>query len=74
MDRSAIMRHLLSDETDPFNRQRLTPDMLVPQVSFFWLYFCLICAGVSIYIYVCKYVRAHKCACTYTSTHTHIQT
>ena len=32
MDRSSIMRHLLSDETDPFNRKHLTPDMLVPQV------------------------------------------
>mmetsp|Transcript_44964 Transcript_44964/g.91773 ORF Transcript_44964/g.91773 Transcript_44964/m.91773 type:complete len:968 (-) Transcript_44964:349-3252(-) len=30
MDRSTISRHLLSDETDPFNRQRLTPDMLQP--------------------------------------------
>lgn len=27
-DRSSISRHLLSDETDPFNRQRLTADML----------------------------------------------
>ena len=33
MDRTSIMRHLLSDETDPFNRKRLTTDMLVPQVS-----------------------------------------
>ena len=32
MDRTHIMRHLLSDGTDPFNRKRLTPDMLVPQV------------------------------------------
>ena len=32
MDRSSIMRHLLSDETDPFNRKHLTPDMLVPEV------------------------------------------
>jgi hypothetical protein len=32
MDRTSIMRHLLSDETDPFNRKRLTTDMLVPQV------------------------------------------
>mmetsp|Transcript_1783 Transcript_1783/g.3729 ORF Transcript_1783/g.3729 Transcript_1783/m.3729 type:complete len:192 (-) Transcript_1783:134-709(-) len=30
MDRSTISRHLLSDETDPFNRQRLTADMLEP--------------------------------------------
>jgi ubiquitin conjugation factor E4 B len=33
MDRTSIMRHLLSDNTDPFNRKRLTPDMLVPQVE-----------------------------------------
>lgn len=33
MDRSTISRHLLSDETDPFNRQRLTPDMLQPAVE-----------------------------------------
>ncbi len=30
MDRHNITRHLLSDETDPFSRARLTPDMLVP--------------------------------------------
>jgi len=29
-DRKNICRHLLSDETDPFSRKRLTPDMLVP--------------------------------------------
>lgn len=28
VDRSSIMRHLLSDEHDPFNRAPLTPDML----------------------------------------------
>jgi hypothetical protein len=28
------MRHLLSDNTDPFNRQKLTPEMLVPQVQY----------------------------------------
>ena len=32
MDRGNIMRHLLNVETDPFNRQPLTPDMLVDQV------------------------------------------
>jgi len=30
VDRPTIMRHLLSDEHDPFNRMRLTPDMLQP--------------------------------------------
>lgn len=30
MDRSVIMRHLLNSSTDPFNRQPLTEDMLVP--------------------------------------------
>lgn len=30
MDRSSIERHLASDEQDPFNRKRLTKDMLVP--------------------------------------------
>ncbi|XP_017783423.1 PREDICTED: ubiquitin conjugation factor E4 B isoform X1 [Nicrophorus vespilloides] len=30
MDRSVIMRHLLNSSTDPFNRQHLTEDMLVP--------------------------------------------
>ena len=29
IDRPTITRHLLSDETDPFSRQRLTVDMLV---------------------------------------------
>eukprot|EP00467_Chlorarachnion_reptans_P000373 CAMPEP_0114533446 /NCGR_PEP_ID=MMETSP0109-20121206/27251_1 /TAXON_ID=29199 /ORGANISM="Chlorarachnion reptans, Strain CCCM449" /LENGTH=651 /DNA_ID=CAMNT_0001716673 /DNA_START=263 /DNA_END=2218 /DNA_ORIENTATION=- len=28
MDYSVIMRHLLNNETDPFNRSKLTPDML----------------------------------------------
>ena len=28
VDRSAIMRHLLSDQTDPFSRSHLTPEML----------------------------------------------
>jgi len=30
MDRSTILQHLLNDATDPFNRQHLTPEMLVP--------------------------------------------
>ncbi|KAJ7561846.1 hypothetical protein O6H91_03G043800 [Diphasiastrum complanatum] len=30
VDRSVIQRHLLSDQTDPFNRSLLTPDMLIP--------------------------------------------
>lgn len=33
MDRSAITRHLLSDPTDPFNRARLTIDMLQPNTE-----------------------------------------
>jgi len=28
MDRSIIMRHLLNSNTDPFNRQQLSEDML----------------------------------------------
>lgn len=31
MDRHHIEQHLLNDQHDPFNRQPLTPDMLVPQ-------------------------------------------
>eukprot|EP00899_Mesostigma_viride_P025855 jgi/Mesvir1/6454/Mv19535-RA.1 len=30
VDRSSIQRHLLSDQTDPFNRSLLTVDMLIP--------------------------------------------
>jgi len=30
MDRSSITRHLLSDEIDPLNRNKLTIDMLEP--------------------------------------------
>lgn len=30
MDRASIARHLLNDETDPFNRAPLTEDMLEP--------------------------------------------
>jgi len=33
VDRPTIARHLLSDETDPFNRQRCTLDMLVEDVE-----------------------------------------
>ena len=31
MDRSVIARHLLNSSTDPFNRQPLTEDMLIPR-------------------------------------------
>lgn len=30
MDRSIITRHLLNSNTDPFNRQTLTEDLLIP--------------------------------------------
>lgn len=30
MDRPVIIRHLLNSSTDPFNRQPLTEDMLLP--------------------------------------------
>lgn len=30
MDRPIIMRHLLNSQTDPFNRQTLTEEQLVP--------------------------------------------
>ncbi len=33
MDRSSITRHLLTEETDPFNRQKLTIDMLQPDTE-----------------------------------------
>ncbi|EFJ06900.1 ubiquitin-protein ligase, UFD2 [Selaginella moellendorffii] len=33
IDRATIQRHLLSDQTDPFNRSLLTADMLVPNVE-----------------------------------------
>lgn len=33
MDRANIVRHLLSDRTDPFNRKMLTEDMLKPAVE-----------------------------------------
>lgn len=33
VDRSTIQRHLLSDQTDPFNRSLLTPDMLIPNTE-----------------------------------------
>jgi len=32
-DKAIIMRHLLSDSTDPFNRAHLTHDMLVPDLE-----------------------------------------
>lgn len=34
MDRAIITRHLLNSNTDPFNRQPLTEDMLVPGMYF----------------------------------------
>jgi len=33
MDRAIITRHLLNSCTDPFNRQPLTEDMLVPNIE-----------------------------------------
>lgn len=33
VDRSVIQRHLLSDNSDPFNRSHLTQDMLIPDVE-----------------------------------------
>lgn len=36
VDRSVIIRHLLNSNTDPFNRQTLTEDMLVPGKMFFF--------------------------------------
>jgi ubiquitin conjugation factor E4 B len=33
IDRSVIVRHLLSDNTDPFNRSQLTQDMLLPDTD-----------------------------------------
>ena len=33
VDRITIMKHLLSDETDPFNRSKLTKEMLVEQTE-----------------------------------------
>lgn len=33
LDKATIMRHLLSDPTDPFNRKPLSPEMLVPEVE-----------------------------------------
>jgi hypothetical protein len=37
MDRSAIARHLLTDQTDPFNRSHLTVEMLKPSMFFCFL-------------------------------------
>jgi len=31
VDRLTIIKHLLSDDTDPFNRSKLTKEMLEPQ-------------------------------------------
>ncbi|EFA77001.1 U box domain-containing protein [Heterostelium album PN500] len=33
VDRQTIVRHLLSDQTDPFNRSKLTEDMLIPNTE-----------------------------------------
>ncbi|GAB4827333.1 E3 ubiquitin-protein ligase pub1 [Ancistrocladus abbreviatus] len=33
LDRPVILRHLLSDTTDPFNRSHLTADMLIPNTE-----------------------------------------
>lgn len=33
VDRAIITRHLLSDPTDPFNREALTVEMLLPNVE-----------------------------------------
>ncbi|KAL2898658.1 putative ubiquitin conjugation factor E4 [Bienertia sinuspersici] len=33
LDRPVILRHLLSDSTDPFNRSPLSPDMLIPDTD-----------------------------------------
>lgn len=33
VDRHVILRHLLSDSTDPFNRSHLTPDLLIPDTE-----------------------------------------
>eukprot|EP01132_Coremiostelium_polycephalum_P004552 gene4552-5672_t len=33
IDRQTILRHLLSDQTDPFNRSHLTSDMLIPDTE-----------------------------------------
>ncbi|CAK9186044.1 unnamed protein product [Ilex paraguariensis] len=33
VDRPVIQRHLLSDNSDPFNRSPLTPDMLIPNTE-----------------------------------------
>ena len=33
MDKPIIERHLLNSSTDPFNRQHLTPDMLIPETE-----------------------------------------
>lgn len=33
VDRSTIETHLLSDDTDPFNRSKLSIDMLIPCVD-----------------------------------------
>ena len=47
MDRSVIMRHLLNDLTDPFNRQPLTEDDLLPGKGNDELFLLLLCLNLS---------------------------
>ena len=51
MDRGNIMRHLLNSETDPFNRQKLTADELIPQVD---IIFCLF---FSQHFYIIRFLK-----------------
>ena len=39
MDKSVIMRHLLNSATDPYSRQPLTEDMLVPSKFATYFYY-----------------------------------
>jgi ubiquitin conjugation factor E4 B len=41
VDRKTIVSHLLNDSTDPFNRQKLTVNMLVPSKFGFMLIFLI---------------------------------
>ena len=54
MDRHIITRHLLNSSTDPFNRQKLTLDMLEPgiknNISFF-LFLSVRLGGLVVYRY-----------------------
>jgi hypothetical protein len=42
VDRSTIARHLLSDQSDPFNRMPLNESMLEPSIFFYFIYFLFI--------------------------------